>query len=182
MLFAVLARGFGLPVRAAMVPTHVFIEMGAPGQKIIEVETTSATGFDWVHDERFYKEAAAQWSSNRGLRPVTLDEYQHRTILQPYQLMANGMRDGNVASNDQDRYRLYEVPAMVDPDDAECQKGRMEAYTNEAHDPVRGQGLAHDGQAVRHRRSGGRRRSARRARIRRRWSWCRGRSGTTPTR
>src|SRR6185369_8687649 len=81
MLFAVLARGFGLPVRAAVVPTHVFIDLGEPGGKTIEVETTSATGFDWVHDARFYKEGAASWSSSRGMRPVTLEEYQRRTLM-----------------------------------------------------------------------------------------------------
>ena len=66
VLFAVLARGLALPVRAALVPTHVFIELGAPDGKIIEVETTSDTGFDWVHDERFYKEGAANWSGSGG--------------------------------------------------------------------------------------------------------------------
>ena len=81
----------------------------------------------------FYKEAAAQWSNNRGLRPVTMEEYQHRTIVQPYQLMANGMRDARVGESEQDRYRLYEVSALVNPDDPEFQKGRTEAYANEAH-------------------------------------------------
>ncbi|HEY7371679.1 MAG TPA: hypothetical protein VIF57_05825 [Polyangia bacterium] len=134
MLFVVLARGFGLPVRAAMVPTHVFVEMGVPGGKIIEVETTSATGFDWVHNERFYKEAAYKWSANRGLRPVTLDEYQHRTILEPYQLMAYAMRDGQIAASDQERDRLYEVSALVSPDSPDFQMSRVQVYDNEAHD------------------------------------------------
>src|SRR5262249_18008104 len=125
MLFVVLARGFGLSVRAAMVPTHVFVEMGVPGGKIIEIETTASTGFDWVHNERFYKEAAYKWSANRGLRPVTLDEYQHRTILEPYQLMAYAMRDGQIAANDQERYRLYEVSALVAPDSPEFQMWRI---------------------------------------------------------
>src|SRR5262245_52088116 len=91
VLFAILARGYGLPVRAAVVPTHVFVEMGQPGAKIIEVETTSDTGFDWVHDQRFYAEEAAGWSSRRGLRPVTLDDYQHRSIVAPHRLMALAM-------------------------------------------------------------------------------------------
>jgi hypothetical protein len=134
MLFVVLARGFGLPVRAAMVPTHVFVEMGIPGGKIVEVETTSSTGFDWVHDERFYKEAAYKWSASRGLRPVTLDEYRHRTILEPYQLMAFAMRDPQIATSDQERYRLYEVSAVVAADNPEFQMWRVQAYDNEAHD------------------------------------------------
>jgi len=73
VLYVVLARAFGLPVRAAVVPTHVFAEIGAPGSKVFEVETTSNKGFDWVHDARFYKEDAASWSGNRGLQPVTYE-------------------------------------------------------------------------------------------------------------
>jgi hypothetical protein len=134
MLFTVLARGIGLPARAALVPTHVFVEMGEPGGKIIEIETTSSTGFDWIHDERFYKEEAAGWSGKRGLRPVTLDDYQHRKIVQPYQLMASAMFGTRRDETDLERYHLNELAAMVDPDDPELQKRRMQLYDKEAYD------------------------------------------------
>jgi hypothetical protein len=133
MLFAVLARGVGLPVRAAVVPTHVFIEMGAPGAKILEIETTSATGFDWIHDDRFYREGAASWSGRRGLRPVTLDEYQHRAIVQPYQLMAEAMINSYRDESETDRNRRYELAGVVDPDNPEMQKRRIQVYDNEAY-------------------------------------------------
>lgn len=134
MLFVVLARGLGLPVRAAMVPTHVFVEMDVPGGKVIEIETTSSTGFDWIHDAHFYTEAAFNWSASRGLRPVTLEEYQHRQILEPHQLMAYAMRDPRVAADDQERYRLYEASALVFTESPELQMWRVQAYDNEAHD------------------------------------------------
>jgi hypothetical protein len=133
MLFAVLARDFGLPVRAAVVPTHVFIDLGDAGGKTIEVETTSATGFDWVHDARFYKEEAGSWSSRRGLRPVTLEEYQRRTLMEPYRLMANAMRNQHPGESEQDRGRLDELAALVDPDDPELQRVRIQTYANEAY-------------------------------------------------
>jgi hypothetical protein len=132
LLYTVLARAFDLPVRAAVVPTHVFVEMGPPDGKIIEIETTSATGFDWVHDDRFYKESAAQWSSSRGLRPVTLDDYSQRKIVAPHVLIATAMQDSRVSANDADRWRLHEVAAELDPDDVELQRIRMQLYTNEA--------------------------------------------------
>jgi len=133
MLFAVLARGFGMPVRGVQVPTHVFIEMGAPGGKILEVETTSDTGFDQVHDERFFREQGAKWSASRGLRPVTLEDYQHRQILEPVRLMAAGMKNqGGLSKRDEDRSRLFEAAALVDPDDVESQRLRVEAYAMEA--------------------------------------------------
>jgi hypothetical protein len=136
MLFAVLARGVGLPVRAALLPTHVFIEMGQPGAggKIIEIETTSPTGFDWIHDERFYKERAARWSGDRGLRPVTLEEYQHRTILEPYQLMAQAMIDSYRGEDDATHNRRNELAGVIDPDNPDLQKRRMQIYDNDAHD------------------------------------------------
>jgi hypothetical protein len=101
---------------------------------MIEIETTSSTGFDWVHDERFYREAAAQWSASRGLRPVTLEEYQHRKLLEPYQLMAQAMTDPEVAPRESDRYRLAELAALVAGDDLELQKWRVQAYDHEAHE------------------------------------------------
>ena len=134
LLYTVLARGFGMPVRAAVVPTHVFVEIGTPAQKIIEVETTSATGFDWIHDARFYKEQAATWSDRRGLRPTTLEEYEHRKIVEPYRLMAEAMMNSHRGETDQDRSRLDELAGAVDPDDPEAQQARIRAYTNEGHD------------------------------------------------
>ncbi|MDB4979904.1 MAG: tetratricopeptide repeat domain protein [Myxococcales bacterium] len=141
VLYVVLARAFGLPVRAVVVPTHVFVQIGAGGAQIgagpgggrvIEIETTSNTGFDWVHDARFYKDDAASWSSSRGLRPVTFDEYQHRRIIAPYQLMALAMRDGRSGEDDADRARLHELAALVDADDVEIQRDRMQYTENEA--------------------------------------------------
>jgi hypothetical protein len=133
-LFVVLARAFGMPVRAAAVPTHVFVEMGAPGGKIIEIETTSPTGFDLVHDARFYKEEEARWSSSRGLRPVTFEEYQRRNIIEPHRLMAHAMMNAHPGESAQDRARMTELAALVDGDDVELQQNRVAIYINEAND------------------------------------------------
>jgi hypothetical protein len=132
VLYVVLARAFGLPVRAVSVPTHVFVELGTPGGKIIEIETTSDKGFDWVHDARFYREDAATWSGNRGLRPVTFEEYQARRIIEPYQLMAMAMRDGRAGNGEADRQRLIEAAALVDAGDVELVRDRVQVYGNEA--------------------------------------------------
>jgi hypothetical protein len=134
VLFTVLARAFDMPVRAVVVPTHVFVEMGAPGGKITEIETTSNTGFDWVHDARFYQEDAERWSGNRGLRPVTFDEYQHRQIIEPYRLMALAMRDGRSGDGDVDRMRLHELAGVVDRDDVEAVRDRVQVYINDSVD------------------------------------------------
>lgn len=134
LLYMVLARAFAIPVRGVLVPTHAFTEIGATGGKILEVETTSSTGFDWVHDERFYKERAENWSSSRGLRPVTLEEYKHREILEPYRFVAHAMLDGRAGANDEDHHRLAEIAALVAPEDTEIQKAALADYINEAND------------------------------------------------
>ncbi len=136
MLFAVLARSFGMPVRGVLVPTHAFIEMGPPDAKSLEVETTTDRGFDWVHDERFFREGASKWSSSRGLRPVTLAEYEHRDIVEPYRLMAAGMAQQawRATSSKEDRHRLIEVAGVVDPESVEWQRSRAQDYLKEADD------------------------------------------------
>jgi hypothetical protein len=137
VLYVVLARAFDLPVRAAVVPTHVFVELGAPGGKVFEVETTSAKGFDWVHDARFYREDAARWSGSRGLQPVTLEEYQQRKIIEPYRLMALAMRDAR-SGDEKARPRLRELATLVDPDDAEAGRDRLQQVVNESVDLYKG--------------------------------------------
>jgi len=132
MLYLVLARSFDLPVRAAAVPTHVFVELGRPGARSIQIETTAATGYDWVHDARFFREQAAGWSGQRGLRPTTFEEFQHRRILEPYQLMALAMLDAHSGGGEQDRSRLDELANLVDPRSADAQRARIDAYGNEA--------------------------------------------------
>jgi tetratricopeptide (TPR) repeat protein len=132
MLFTTLAASFGMPARGVVVPTHAFVELGPPGGKILEVETTSDTGFDLVHDERFYREAAATWSSSRGLAPVTLAQYRERRILAPYQLMAHGMRNQSSYAEGKERDRLVEIAAFTDAESVELQRDRLQVYVNEA--------------------------------------------------
>jgi hypothetical protein len=132
MLFTVLAREFDMPVRGIEVPTHAFVEVGQPGAKTLEIETTSQTGFDLVHDERFYREAAAVWSRERGLAPVTIEQYRARTILQPYQFMAAGMLNQSGLEQGEAKLRLSETAVYVDPDSAPAQLVRTQLYLNEA--------------------------------------------------
>lgn len=123
MLYVVLARSFNLPVRGVVVPTHAFVEYGLPGGKILEVETTSETGFDWVHDARYFKEGAADWSADRGLRPVTLEDYQARKILDPVAFVGEVFADeaSRAMKAEGDRSaeagRLYELASFLAPDD-----------------------------------------------------------------
>ena len=182
VLYAVLARGFGMPVRAAFVPTHVFVEMGTPGGKIIEVETTSATGFDWIHDAALLQGAGGDLvGDQRGLRPTTLDEYQHRKIVEPYRLMAEAMLNSHRGESDQDRSRAGRAGGRRRSRRSRGAAGPDPRLHNEGHDLYEAKAwrtMARLFDTVRPAVT----RSARRARTPRRWSWCRGRTGTTRTR
>lgn len=134
ILFAILARHFGMSVRGVSVPTHAFIELGARGAKVLEVETTSPTGFDWVHDARFFAEEAAHWSNSRGLAPVTLADYQQRQIVEPWQLIAaNIVTTHNLdGKSEAEQQRLYEWRGFLEPHDPTALLDRLRVYHNEA--------------------------------------------------
>lgn len=132
VLYVVLARAFELPVRAVAVPTHVFVELGTPGMSPIEVETTSSRGFGLVHDRRFFAEQAAAWSAERGLPPLSFEDYQRREILTPVRLMALAMRNTLPGASEDDQLRLAEMAAVVEPDNPEMQRNRLQVYGVEA--------------------------------------------------
>lgn len=134
MLYTVLARGFNLPVRGVVVPTHAFVELGPPGGKLLEVETTSDTGYDWVHDERYFKEGAEKWSKSRGLRPLTMDDYKAREVIEPYGLVAHTMRDGRAGDTEADRSRLSEIAVLVAPEDPIAQNNALATWAVEGNE------------------------------------------------
>src|SRR5262249_28248797 len=71
----------------------------------------------------------------RGLRPVTLEDYRHRVILEPYRFVARGMlNQAGMSRNEAERSRLSELAGIVDPDDANIAQMRVTAYLREAHD------------------------------------------------
>jgi tetratricopeptide (TPR) repeat protein len=114
--------------------SHAFAEITLPDGKVIEVETTTPTGYDWVHDEKFYKQRAAAWFSSRGLPASSYKDYQARSILDPVRLIAGNMWNQHTGSGRMrtvDRYRLAEARAWIDPDDAEAQNNRVAVYAAE---------------------------------------------------
>ena len=64
---------------------------------------------------------------------MTLAEYQQRKIIEPYQLMVLAMRDGR-SGDEKDRPRLREIASLVDPDDADAQRERLQLTINESVD------------------------------------------------
>ncbi|MEY4588278.1 MAG: Photosystem assembly protein Ycf3, partial [Pseudomonadota bacterium] len=133
MLFIVLARHLEFTPRAAVLPSHVFVELNLNDALRVEVETTSPAGFGVTHDEAFYQ-AAAAWFKERGLQASTLQEYQGRQLISPLHLAALNMliqhTDAQRMSRT-DSARLGEISAFLDPTSVLAQSRRLEFYLSE---------------------------------------------------
>lgn len=134
LLYLVLGRHFGLEVQGVAMATHAFVQIGTPEGKVIEVETTSPTGYDWVHDEKFYAQGAAAFFGSRGLAPGTFRDYRERKILEPILLVAHNMNNQHLAPArmpQADRCRVAEARAFLAPLDREAQLNRLDLYNTE---------------------------------------------------
>lgn len=134
ILYIVLARYFDMPVKGVVLPSHAFVQLTAPDSTIIEIEPTVLAGFDWVHDENFYKSRAQAWFASRGLEPSTYEDYRMRRILEPYRLVCLSMANQHAAASVtkiEDINRLKEMMGYVLDDDADAQKERLAVYSLE---------------------------------------------------
>ncbi|MDB5050934.1 MAG: tetratricopeptide repeat domain protein [Fibrobacteres bacterium] len=134
ILYLVLAREFGFDAQGVLLPSHAFVQLRLPDGKIIEVETTTPSGFDWIHDEAFYKKRAGPWFAARGLPASTFKDYQARRIMRPLDLIALNMSNQHTAPKlmkPQDRYRLIEARSYLDPADRDGGINRVAFYAAE---------------------------------------------------
>lgn len=137
LLFGLAARLMGLDAEGVVLKTHAFIQLRLPNGRLIEVETTNPTGYDWVHDEKFYAKDAAGWSAARRLPPTTMADYQARRIVTLPELVAGNMRNQHTRAAGvslSDRDRLTEFSSALVPGDAALARWRLAAYHGEAND------------------------------------------------
>lgn len=135
LLYAVLARHLGLEGRGVMLPSHAFIQLDFEDGRTAEVETTSAAGYDKHHDAEFYQRAADAWFNPRGLAPSTYNDYLSRELIPFWQLGTRNMLHQHThpkRMSFEDRGRLAEISAFIDPRYEPAQVNRMHYYTTEA--------------------------------------------------
>lgn len=132
LLYIACARAFSLPVRGAITETHAFVDFGPEDGKRFDVETTNERGFGELHDEKFYRDSAKDWSSSRGLKPMTFDEYKKREIVPPHVLVARAMNDKRIMTDEATIGRLSEAAATLAPDEPTLANNRLASYENEA--------------------------------------------------
>ena len=135
LLFTVLAQKSGFSTQGVLLPSHVFVELTLSDERVVEVETTSASGYDWVHDEEFYERSESQdWFDQRGLQPSSYTDYQNRQIITPFQLGVQNMKNQHVRPERmdyEDRMRLIELVSELSPDDIKSHKIRLGFYSRE---------------------------------------------------
>ncbi len=131
LLYIICARYFNMRVQGVLLPTHAFVQLPIGTNRIIEIETTSKLGYDWIHDEQYYKTRSAGWFSARGLAAQNHAEYLKRVIMEPYQLICHNMTNQHTAVNRmniKDIHRLKEIQAFVETASAAYQRERLAIY------------------------------------------------------
>lgn len=133
ILYVILCKRFGLDAEGVVLKTHAFAQIRTPEGKLIEVETTTPLGYDWVHDEAFYKQRAGSFFASRGLRS-SFKDYQAREIMGPLAFVARNLNNQHthpVRMAQADRCRLMEARAYIAPGDREGQSNRFAVWSFE---------------------------------------------------
>lgn len=134
MLYIVLAHKLGLKTQAVLIPSHVFVQLNIKNEKPIEIETTSANGFDVKHDKAYYEKSASVWFEERQLSSATYEDYKNRKILSASALGSENMWSQHTKAERmhyQDRMRLAEIKSHLEPMNYLSQKNRLVYYNIE---------------------------------------------------
>lgn len=134
LLYLILARYFDLQVEGVILPSHSFVQLTTPQGQIIEIETTSRTGYGLKHSHEFYTNNASQWSQYRNLETISYTDYLNREIASIYHLITDNMNHQHTSPNlmsESDRNRLYELRAWLFPNNPKAQLFRLYLFNNE---------------------------------------------------
>jgi hypothetical protein len=132
MLYCILARSFDMKVKGVILPTHAFVQLHRDTGKNIEIETTSKLGFDWIHDENYYKTKSVGWFQARGLFSTTYADYCKRSIMEPYQLICYNMTNQHTDLRHmrvEAIHRLMEIQGFVETSNPLYQRSRLILYS-----------------------------------------------------
>jgi hypothetical protein len=135
LLYSTLAQKSGLQVSGVIMTSHAFVQLELGDGEHVEVETTSPTGFDVLHDERFYSTEAAAWFNARLLPQSNYEDYQNRRIVSAVGLGLENLWSQHTSADNmdyQDRMRLAELKGFLQPADFRAQHNRLIYYYREA--------------------------------------------------
>jgi hypothetical protein len=135
LLYLVLAAHFDLPAAGVIMPSHAFVQLTLANGDKVEVETTSADGFDVLRDPEFFAEDAEAWFSERRLVVASYADYEQRRIISAAALGFENMWSQHISESRMpyaDRVRMAEIKGMLQSDDMTAQHNRLIYYVREA--------------------------------------------------
>lgn len=135
LLYIVLAEQAGLHASGVIMPSHAFVQLGLSDGARIEVETTSADGFDVIRDQNFFAEQAGDWFAERRLVVASYADYELRSIVSAVQLGLENMWSQHVSVDRMDyanRLRMSEIKGLLQADQPDAQHNRAVYYYREA--------------------------------------------------
>ena len=135
LLYIVLAEEFGLQAAGVIMPSHAFAQLTLSDGSAIEVETTSADGFDVIRDAQFFAEQADDWFSERRLVVASYEDYELRRVVSATQLGLENMWSQHVSEQRMpyaDRLRMAELKGLMQPGDIDAQHNRLVYYYRES--------------------------------------------------
>lgn len=135
LLYIVLAEEFGLQASGVMMPSHAFVQLSLSDGSVLEVETTSADGFNVIRDAQFFAEQADDWFTERRLVVASYDDYELRRVVSATQLGLENMWSQHVSEHRMsyaDRLRMAELKGLLQPNDIEAQHNRLVYYYRES--------------------------------------------------
>jgi hypothetical protein len=135
LLYIVLAEQAKLTAYGVLMPSHAFVQLKFQDGTVVEVETTTADGFDVIRDEQFFLSSAQQWFSDRSLVVASLADYEQRQIISAAHLGYENMWTQHVREDRMpysDRLRLSELRGLLQPDSIDAQHNRLIYYYRES--------------------------------------------------
>jgi hypothetical protein len=135
LLFSVLAEKSGLRTTGVIMPSHAFVQIELDGGDVIEVETTSPSGFDVIRDENFYTSEASEWFRARQLVVPDYDDYRNRKFVSAIGLGLENLWSQHTTADIMaypDRMRLAEIKGHLQADDYRAQHNRLIYYYRES--------------------------------------------------
>jgi hypothetical protein len=133
-LYIVLASKLGLETNAAIIPSHVYVQVRLPGGEPVDIETTMREGFAVREDPAFFSPEYAERFRSLGLEPPDPADYAAPRLVSTVELAAVNMWDQHVAPEQMaaaDRMRLVELRAELVPAYIEAQANRLTLYHRE---------------------------------------------------
>lgn len=134
LLCLIIFRYFNLEISGVILPTHVFLLYTTPEGERIEIETTHREGYDFKHDDKYFRESSSRWAKARKLRPITREEYARRRIVSAFITVCSNLANQHVSQLRMpwcDSDRLFEASGYLEPDDATAVSNRLAVYNNQ---------------------------------------------------